>query len=153
MPIYTEYALASHVMFGAGFAGPGLVDWVMAQRRGSPAQAAPWIAITTPANRDVWPTSYTNVTFAGEASSEFAITSVAWRNQNLGRSGAATGTTQWTAADIPLRAGVVAAAGVTPATNLVTITATAASGSGLYGGATVSFVLSAVACFCYALGP
>ncbi|GEM_PF-1413894 len=133
---YSEYASASHVMFAAAYQTPELVDWVMAQRRGRPIRHAPWIAHTTPTDDHVWQTSYTNLALAGEASAKSGITNVAWRNQTLGRSGPAAGTTRWTAADIPLRVGTVAGNGVNLSTNLITLTATGASGCDLYGGAT-----------------
>lgn len=135
-PIYTEYALASHVMFDLAYETPELVDWLLAQRRGVPVRHAPWIAVTTPAANGTWPTSATNITLAGEVSTGFGVTSVAWRNQASSRSGPASSTTPWAASDIPLRAGVVAGLAVNPATNLITITATGPSGSDLYGGAT-----------------
>jgi predicted esterase len=126
-PIYTEYALASHLMFASAFATPGLVDWVLAQRRGAPARVKPWLAVNTPTAGVFWLTSYTNIALAGEASGGLGVTSVTWHNQTLTRSGNAEGTTQWAAVNIPLRTGAATGAGVTPTTNVVTITATGTS--------------------------
>jgi predicted esterase len=136
-PIYTEYAWAGHGIVPYEKM-PGLVDWLMAQRRGTPGQGSPWIAVTAPVSNGVWTTSYTNLDLAGTACADAAITNVVWRNENMAGypSGPATGTTNWVATGIPLRSGRIYGTRVFAFTNLVTVTVTGTSWSELYGGAT-----------------
>jgi hypothetical protein len=137
-PIYTEYAWASHELGAGLYEPPGLVDWLMAQRRGQPAQASPWIAVTAPVSNGVWTTSYTNLDLAGTACADAGITNIVWRNENMTGypSGSATGTTNWVATGIPLRPGRISGTRVLAFTNIVTVTATGTSWSELYGGTT-----------------
>ncbi len=135
-PIYTEYSRAGHDMFWAAYNTPGLLDWLMAQRRAQRAQCPPWIKITTPGSSGFLTTSCTNLELAGTACAEAAITNITWRNESLNRTGQATGTTNWAADAIPLRPGRITATGVVGATNVITVTATGTSGCELCGGTT-----------------
>jgi len=137
-PIYTEYAWASHELGAGLYEPPGLVDWLMAQRRGQPVQSSPWIAVTAPVSNGVWATSYTNLDLTGTACADAGITNIVWRNENMTGypSGPATGTTNWIATGIPLRPGQISGTRVYPRTNIVTVTATGTSWSELYGGTT-----------------
>jgi hypothetical protein len=135
-PIYTEYAWVGHGIFGGAYETPGLVDWLMAQRRGQAVQHSPWMGVTFPASNGVWTTSYASLDLAGIACVDAGITNVVWRNENLSRTGQVTGTTNWFAAGVPLRLGRATETGIIASTNLVTVTATCASGSDLYGGTT-----------------
>jgi len=137
-PIYTEYAWASHNLGAGPYETPALVNWLMAQRRGTLVQQSPWIAVTAPVSNGVWTTSYTNLDLAGTACAHAAITNIVWRNENMTGypSGPATGTTNWVATGIPLRSGRISGTRVYPYTNLVTVTATGTSWSELYGGTT-----------------
>lgn len=135
-PIYTEYAWPGHGIFGVAYDTPGLVDWLMAQHRGKPAQQSPWVAVTTPALNGILITSYTNLNLAGTACADAGITNVVWRNETMRRTGPAGGTTNWVATGIPLRLGRTTATGIIASTNVITVTATGTSGSELYGGTT-----------------
>ena len=135
-PIYTEYASPGHGIFGVAYDTPGLLDWLMAQRRGMPVQHSPWIAVTAPASNGVWTTSYTTLDLSGAACTDAGITNVLWRNETLNRSGPATGATNWIAAGIPLCPGRISGTAVIAATNVITVTATGTSWSELYGGTT-----------------
>jgi predicted esterase len=135
-PIYTEYSRAGHDMFWAAYNTPGLVDWLMAQRRAQRVHCPPWIQVTTPSSSGLLTTSYTNLDLAGTACAEEGITNVAWRNESLHRTGRATGTTNWTGSGIPLSLGRITATGVVGATNVITVTATSTNWCELCGGAT-----------------
>ena len=80
--------------------------------------ALPTITITSPTTDPATTAVTTFITLAGTAADDTGVASVAWVNDR-GGSGAATGTTSWTAADIPLVAG----------TNRLTVTATDLSGN------------------------
>jgi len=136
-PIYTEYAWPGHGIFGVAYDTPGLVDWVMAQRRGTPVQQSPWIAVTTPASNGVWTTSYTNLDLAGTACADAGITNIVWRNENMtNQFGSVTGTTNWFANTVPLIPGRISGTRIIAKTNIVTVTATGTSWYELYGGTT-----------------
>jgi hypothetical protein len=94
------------------------------------------MGVTFPASNGVWTTSYASLDLAGIACVDAGITNVVWRNENLSRTGQVTGTTNWFAAGVPLRLGRATETGIIASTNLVTVTATCASGSDLYGGTT-----------------
>jgi predicted esterase len=135
--IYTEYAAAGHDMGGAGYETPGLLDWMMAQRRGQPVGRSPWIAVKAPTTNGIWTTSYTNLHLSGTACADAGITNVAWRNEKVATwFGTASGLTNWTATGIPLVRGGVSGTRIIARTNIVTVTATGTSGSELYGGTT-----------------
>lgn len=135
-PIYTEYTNASHVMFESAYRTPGLVDWALAQRRGTSARHAPWIEITTPTPNGIWPTSYADLTLAGETSRGSNVIAITWRNETTRRSGSTEGQSPWTAQSIPLRTHLSPGTAATLVTNLITVTATLHSESELYGGTT-----------------
>jgi dienelactone hydrolase len=134
-PIYTEY-VADHGMFGEAYEKPGLLDWLMAQRRGRRVQQPPWMAVTAPASNGVWITSCTNLDLAGTACADAGITNAAWKNETTSRTGSATGTTNWVATGIPLRLGSLVGARVLSSSNVVTVRATGGCGSALYAGTT-----------------
>jgi hypothetical protein len=88
----------------------------------------PTVVITSPAP----PTANvatSPATVSGTAADNLAVTSVSWTNARTGGTGAATGTTAWSAS-IPLA----------PGNNLVTITARDAAGNA--GSATLTFIFS-----------
>ncbi|MEO5822334.1 MAG: hypothetical protein ABIT71_17645 [Vicinamibacteraceae bacterium] len=80
--------------------------------------APPVITITTPTANPTFTSDATAITLAGTATDDTGVVSVAWVNSR-GGSGAATGTTNWTAANIPLSGGV----------NIIAVTATDANGN------------------------
>jgi hypothetical protein len=136
-PIYTEYAWAGHGLGNGTYETPELVDWLMAQRRGTPVQHSPWIAVTAPVSNGVWTTSYTNLDLAGTACADAGITNIVWRNESMtNKFGDASGTTNWVANTIPLIPGRISGTRVIVRTNVVTVTATGTSWSELYGGTT-----------------
>src|SRR5207344_2070623 len=87
----------------------------------------PTLAITAPTSSGSYTTTANSVTVSGTASDNVGVTSVQWAS-NRGGSGVATGTTNWSAAAIPLQAG----------TNILTVTARDAAGN--VGTATLTVV-------------
>ena len=79
---------------------------------------APVITITTPTTDPTFTSDASTITLAGTAADDGTVVSVTWVN-NRGGSGTATGTTNWTAAGIPLFGGA----------NLISVTATDNSGN------------------------
>jgi Ca2+-binding RTX toxin-like protein len=78
----------------------------------------PVITITSPTVDPTFTSDASSITLAGTAVDDGSVVSVTWVN-NRGGSGAATGTTSWTAAGIPLAGGV----------NLIAVTATDNTGN------------------------
>jgi Ca2+-binding RTX toxin-like protein len=82
------------------------------------AGAPPAITITSPTADPTFTSDASTITLAGTAADDTGIASVTWVN-NRGGAGTATGTTNWTAAGIPLIGGV----------NIIAVTATDLSGN------------------------
>jgi Ca2+-binding RTX toxin-like protein len=80
--------------------------------------AVPTIQITSPTADPATTAAAPFITLAGTAADETGITSITWTSDR-GASGAATGTTNWIAADIPLLSGV----------NVITVTVQDTSGN------------------------
>ena len=79
---------------------------------------APSLTITSPTADPATTSTAALITLAGVAADTGGIQSIAWTNDR-GGSGAAVGTTSWTASDIPLQLGA----------NVITVTATDAAGN------------------------
>ena len=79
---------------------------------------APTVTITTPTAAASYTTAATTIALGGTASDDAGISSVTWTN-NLGGSGTATGTSTWTVASVPIKAG----------TNVITVTARDSGGN------------------------
>jgi hypothetical protein len=86
---------------------------------------APTLKIVTP-SFTILNTSASTVTFQGTASDNVGVSTVTWSNSS-GRSGAASGTSNWTAANVPLLVG----------NNTVTVRATDAAGNSSWRAVTV----------------
>jgi hypothetical protein len=82
------------------------------------AGGVPTITITSPTADPATTADTPTITLAGTASDDAGVVAVSWVNDR-GGSGAATGTTSWTAAGIPLFGGV----------NVIAVTATDAAGN------------------------
>ncbi len=82
------------------------------------AGTAPVITITSPTANPTFTSDASSITLAGTAVDDGSIVSVTWVN-NRGGSGAASGTTNWTAAGIPLAGGA----------NVIAVTATDNTGN------------------------
>jgi hypothetical protein len=80
--------------------------------------APPVITIASPTADPTFASAASSITLAGTASDDTGIASVTWVN-NRGGSGAASGTTSWTAPGIPLAGGV----------NIIAVTATDLTGN------------------------
>jgi poly(3-hydroxybutyrate) depolymerase len=117
-PIYTRFTSGGHPIWKQSYNTPGLVDWVMAQRRGHLSTNSPFLKITMPTTDATFATSSAEIDLAGTASHDSNVLSVAWTNMANGAAGAALGTNRWAATNIPLRAGV---------TNLIVVTSTGTS--------------------------
>jgi uncharacterized protein (TIGR03437 family) len=106
-------------------------------QEGLPDEIAPAIAITTP-NTPIVTTTASVISVGGTASDNIRVSSVTWRTDR-GATGAATGTTTWTAASIPIATG----------SNVITFTAADSSGNintaGLTVNATPASVLVTIA--------
>jgi len=79
------------------------------------------VRITSPAH-PIQPTTAEHIDAAGDAADASGIASIAWKataGANIEASGAGSGTTQWTAASIPLRIG----------NNRIVVTATSGAGA------------------------
>lgn len=126
--IYTRYQSGGHNSWTPGYATPGLVDWVMSQRRGTDSPHEPILTINNPASSTIFLTNATSLSLTGTAGALSAtVTNVAWINTANGASGVAVGTSAWSITDLPLQPGM---------TNLIIVTATAPTGVASYGGNT-----------------
>lgn len=125
--IYTRYDLGGHGIWPTAYTHPLLFEWLVSQQRGAPSTITPPILrIEQPTSEPAWNTEDATVDLAGIAGHDaYAIDSVDW-DVLAGPNGAATGTTNWSAAGIPLSEG----------TNLIRVTATAPSLSDNYAGHT-----------------
>lgn len=104
-PLYTEFATGNHVIWTRSYASRRLFDWLIAQRRALPAlPVEPYVRLAEPTTGPVWTTDAATLDLAGSAGSvAAAIDSVRWF---LGAaSGAAAGTTSWSAAGLALGSG------------------------------------------------
>ena len=105
-----------------------LVEWTMAQRRGTPSAVEPLLSITDPTNQIAYATGAVSLDVAGLASAQGeTITQVKWSNTVNRVSGIASGTNVWTANGVPLQSG---------RTNLIILTASTASWAPSVGGTT-----------------
>src|SRR5207249_11603441 len=108
-------------------AGGGTVSAVMTGSGVAGDSLPPTVAITSPTLSPAYTTTGTSLTLQGTASDNVGVTQVAWANSR-GGSGTATGTGNWTAAGIGLRAGSttlsVTARDVTGHTGTATLTVT-----------------------------
>jgi hypothetical protein len=93
---------------------------------------SPTVKITSPTSSGAYATSRLNVSLAGTASDNVAVTKVTWVN-SLGGSGTATGTTSWSAS-VALK----------PGTNIINVTAIDAAGNKKSALISVSVVTSNV---------
>ena len=128
-PIYTQYASGGHYdgIF-MGLRTPVMIDWFLAQRRGSPCTNEPLLSITSPTSEPTFATGASLVSLAGSAEAlGCPVTQVTWKNNSSGRTGPVQGTNAWSASNIPLLAN---------RTNTVLVTATTTSWSAGYGGNT-----------------
>jgi predicted esterase len=131
-PVYTEFASGSpnsHLYgIGTGASNPAFVTWLLAQRRGVASTLEPLLSITAPAPQDTFAASATNLSLGGSAAaSDHAVTLVTWTNYANDASGVASGTNDWSVANIPLVAG---------STNVVVVVGTTTSWAPFFGGST-----------------
>ena len=129
--IYTRYGTGGHGIWPVAYSTPGLLPWMMAQRRNRAAGGTPILAITAPAASTVANASAT-ITLAGTCAfpAGSTIASVDWTTNLTTFTGTSFSTVAasatWTAS------GLAVANGVT----LFTVMATGPSWSADYGGAT-----------------
>jgi poly(3-hydroxybutyrate) depolymerase len=125
--IYTRYDTGGHAIWPVAYTHPLLFAWIVSQQRGTPSTITPPILrIVSPTDQPGWTTEDATIDLAGTADHDAdAIESVAWDLLG-GTSGAAAGTTSWSAAGIALDDGM----------NLIRVTATAPSLHDSYGGHT-----------------
>ena len=106
-PIFTDYASGGHEIWAQAWATPGLVEWLMSQRRGEVSSTAPDLQITQPIREGglAFSTS-TNLLISGTARLlGQPLSSVAWHTLRPVRTGKGTGSNQWSATNLPLTLG------------------------------------------------
>jgi poly(3-hydroxybutyrate) depolymerase len=131
-PIYTEFASGSpdpHPYgIGTGASNPAFVAWLLAQRRGVASTNEPLLSITDPTPQATLATSATNLNLSGSAAAlGRAVTRVTWTNYANNATGVASGTNDWSVANIPL---------VVARTNVVVVVGTTTSWAPAFGGNT-----------------
>jgi len=128
-PIYTEYKSGDHYN-GIKMAEctPAMIDWWLAQRRGTVVTNEPLLAITSPTPAASFTTAAATLDLAGSAAAlGQPVTLVTWTNLANNVKGTASGTNAWSVTGIPL---------VANKTNLLIVTATTTSWAPAYGGNT-----------------
>ena len=125
--IYTRYDTGGHGIWPVAYTHPLLFQWFVSQQRGAPSTITPPILnIESPTDQPGWTTEDATIDLAGSADHDtYPIDSVAWDLLG-GASGAADGTTSWSAPGIALAEGA----------NLIRVTATGPSLHDDYGGHT-----------------
>lgn len=125
---YTRYQTGGHGIWSVAYSTPGLVDWLMAQRRGVDSTTEPLLTITSPTLEPLLPTGATNLSLAGTAGAMGqAVGGITWQNQANGRTGTASGTKAWNVNGVPV---------VANQTNLIIVTGMTISWWPAYGGYT-----------------
>jgi poly(3-hydroxybutyrate) depolymerase len=127
-PIYTEYATGGHVIWTVAYKTPGLLDWLMDQRRGEKSKGGPQVTISNLEPRVLPVTRSANLGLDGTA--EFRgrnLNEIRWTNYRTGGSGAAPATNSFSFTNIALRP---------LAHNHIVVTASTADGHAPYGGTT-----------------
>ena len=125
--IYTRYDTGGHGIWSVAYAHPLLFPWLVSQvRGGTGSPLPPLLRITSPTAASALSTEDALIDLAGSADNDGEpIESVAWDRAG-GASGAAAGTTAWSADGIALVEGA----------NLLRVTATTPSGHAAWGGHT-----------------
>ncbi len=127
-PIYTRYQTGGHGSWVPGYATPGLVDWVMSQRRGTDSPHEPILTITAPAAQTIFLTNATSLDLSGSAGALYtSVSQVIVTNTANGASRLAIGTTNWSVTNLSLQPGM---------TNFIIVTAKAPSGTPALAGET-----------------
>lgn len=140
-PIYTRYQSGGHDIPQTAYSTPGLVDWVMAQKRGLTSTTPPLVTITTPTAAASYVTALSALDLAGTAAHYTNVLRVTWTNTVNQAGGTATGTNNWSVTGIPLQVA---------ATNLIVITAWATNSiTGFRGDTTFNTALAVV---CWPIG-
>ena len=119
-PIYTEYASGGHSssMWTPAFRTPGLVDWLMSQRRGQPSAVRPLVTITNPTTGPTIAWTPSKISLSGVVSdTNMLITQITWKNTRNNTTGNAMGTNEWSISDI----------GLLPGTNVIAVIAKGSS--------------------------
>ncbi len=139
-PIFTEYLTGGHAdAIRMSFSTPVVVDWLLAQRRGTPSIADPVLTITNPNIEAALPTGTTKLSLSGSARAlDQSVTRVEWHNWTINTTGTAVGTNYWSITDLPLAAG---------RTNLITVIGTTTSWAPYFGGSTTFSDTLRVACY------
>jgi predicted esterase len=126
--IYTRYQSGGHGIWSVAYSTPGLVDWLMAQKRGVAPTNEPLLSITNPTSLPVLSTGATDLNLAGTAGAVGqTVTRVTWQDTANSRTGTASGTKTWSVISLPL---------VASQTNLIILTGTTTSWWPAYGGNT-----------------
>jgi len=130
--IYTRYTVGGHGIWPVAYRTPGMVDWVMGQRRGVNGTNQPLLLITQPTVYSTYRTGATNLALGGTAASLGSSTTISWTNVANNSKGAGLGSNVWTATGIPL---------IAEQTNLIIVTGSTAS-SGYSGSVTFNDTLA-----------
>jgi predicted esterase len=125
---YTRYQTGGHGIWSVAYSTPGLVDWLMAQRRGVLSTAEPLLSITSPTSEPFLSSGATNLNLAGSAGAMGqAVGGITWQNQANSRTGSGSGANAWSVTGLPLAANQ---------TNLIIVTARTTSWWPAYSGYT-----------------
>jgi poly(3-hydroxybutyrate) depolymerase len=125
--IYTRYDTGGHGIWPTGYVTPLLFNWMIAQHRGAPSTTVPPILrIETPTTASAFATQDSAIALTGSVLFDGnAISNVTW-NLLGGASGTASGTTNWSIANVSLASD----------SNLVRVIATGTSFASNLGGVT-----------------
>jgi hypothetical protein len=113
---------------GTGASNPVFVNWLLAQRRGVASTLEPLLSITAPTPQTILTTSAPNLSLSGSAAVlDREVIRVSWTNYASHATGVASGTNDWSVANIPLVAG---------STNVVAVVGTTTRWAPFFGGNT-----------------
>jgi poly(3-hydroxybutyrate) depolymerase len=133
-PIYTRYATGGHAIWTFAYNTPVLMDWVYAQKRGSPAALPPRITIDGPLADPIYAANEVVLNLTGTADdSAGRATAVNWAIYRTVTgpvavsSGTASGTTNWAVTNISLS---------TAFTNILIVTGRGTTWYAFLGGST-----------------
>jgi len=126
---YTEFVSGGHVgAIVTGFCNPAFVNWMLAQRREVPGTTEPLVSIASPTAASAYQTGLTMLNLAGSAAAlDRNLTQITWINFANNSKGIASGTSVWSAENIPL---------VANKTNVVVVVGTTTSWAPAFGGTT-----------------
>lgn len=103
-PLYSEFNLGDHLgPMTVGSCSPVVLDWWLAQRRGSPGMTGPSLSINRPASGPTLATGASSLDLQGSAATAAGqIAKVTWENGRNRSKGTGLGTADWNITGVPL---------------------------------------------------